>query len=128
MVNPFPNKTLFLRIYSTSLLKTPWEKEKVSQKTFRHFYQSLNRRHGTLSLEVSKILSFGKGLTLQNNKFENQFKLKAFADNKFKYAQMEEFLCLIELKTCIFGKEKLLVSPFPTMFSKGLFLRFIESC
>ena len=128
MVNPFPNKTLFLRIYSTSLLKTPWEKEKVSQKTFRHFYQSLNRRHGTLSLEVSKILSFGKGLTLQNNKFENQFKLKAFADNKFKYAQMEEFLCLIELKTCIVGKEKLLVSPFPTMFSKGLFLRFIESC
>ena len=28
-VNPFPNKPLFLRVCSTSLLKTLWEKEKL---------------------------------------------------------------------------------------------------
>ena len=27
--NPFPNKPWFLRVCSTSLLKTPWEKEKM---------------------------------------------------------------------------------------------------
>ena len=29
LLNPFPNKFLFLRVYSSSLLKTPWEKEKL---------------------------------------------------------------------------------------------------
>ena len=28
-LNPFPNKPLFLRVCSTSLLKTRWEKEKL---------------------------------------------------------------------------------------------------
>ena len=38
-VNPFPNKPLFLRVCSTSLLKTPWEKEKLlvtSNFSFSH--------------------------------------------------------------------------------------------
>ena len=29
LVNPFPNKPWFLRVYSTRLLKTLWEKEKL---------------------------------------------------------------------------------------------------
>ena len=29
LLNPFPNKTCFLRVCSTSLLKTLWEKEKL---------------------------------------------------------------------------------------------------
>ena len=42
--NPFPNKPLFLRACSTSLLKTLWEKEKLSVTSsisFSHgvFYQ-----------------------------------------------------------------------------------------
>ena len=28
-INPFPNKALFLRVCSTSVLKTPWEKQKL---------------------------------------------------------------------------------------------------
>ena len=28
-INPFPDKPWFLRVCSTSLLKTPWEKEKL---------------------------------------------------------------------------------------------------
>ena len=29
-INPFPNKPWFLRVYSTSLLKTQWGKEKIA--------------------------------------------------------------------------------------------------
>ena len=43
--NPFPNKPWFLRVCSISLLKTPWEKEKLlvtsnfsfSHSVFYHF-------------------------------------------------------------------------------------------
>ena len=28
-INPFPNKPVFLHVYSIALLKTPWEKEKL---------------------------------------------------------------------------------------------------
>ena len=36
-VNPFPNKPLFLRVCSTSLLQTLWEKEKIAI-TNNNFY------------------------------------------------------------------------------------------
>ena len=46
MVNPFPNKPWFSRVYSTSLLKTLWEKEKLlmSNFSFSHsvFYPFVN--------------------------------------------------------------------------------------
>ena len=76
-VNTFPHKPWFLRVYSTSLLKTPWEKEKLlvtSNFFFSHsvFYPfgelqpfSLNVKlssANSFSLEESKNLSFGKGL------------------------------------------------------------------
>ena len=68
-VNPFPNKPWVLRVCSTCLLKTLWEKEKLlatsnfsfSQcflpiwRTFCHSHQNC------LSLEVSKIHRLGKG-------------------------------------------------------------------
>ena len=68
--NPFPNKPLFLRVCSTSLLKTLWEKEKLlvtsnfsfSQcilpiwRTFYNFDQELNCHLQTLS--VWKSLQF----------------------------------------------------------------------
>ena len=53
-INPFPHKPWFLRVCSTSLLKTPWEKEKLLitskfllfpqcflpiRRTFFHFHQ-----------------------------------------------------------------------------------------
>ena len=63
--NPFSNKSWFLRVCSTSLLKTMWEKEKLLVtnnfffshgvflsilSTFRHFYQIWNFRLQTLSV------------------------------------------------------------------------------
>ena len=90
--NPFPNKPWFLWIFSTILLKTLWEKEKLvvpSNFSFSHrvfiplgelsaiFHQVKNCDLQTLSvwkslrivvwerfnLDKAKILSFGEGLT-----------------------------------------------------------------
>ena len=70
-VNPFPNKPWFLRVCSTSLLKTLWEKEKLIVtsnfsfshsvflpvwRTFCHFHQIQNCRQETIS--VWKSLKF----------------------------------------------------------------------
>ena len=75
-INPLPNKSLFLRVCSTSLLKTLWEKEKLlitsnfsfSQSVFYSsgelftifLYQNLNCLQ-TVSLGELKICHFGKG-------------------------------------------------------------------
>ena len=77
MHNPFPNKTWFLRVCSTSLLKTQQEKEKIARNeqfllfqqcfppvwgNFCHFPRIQNCRLQTLSvLEGSKIYRLGKG-------------------------------------------------------------------
>ena len=67
LINPFPNKPWFLRVCSTSLLKTLWEKEKLlvtsnfsfSQwflpicRTFCHFHPIWNCRLQTLSVWLS---------------------------------------------------------------------------
>ena len=75
-LNPFPNKPWFLRVCSISLLKTPWEKEKLlvtSNFSFSHsvFYPfkkilpfSSNLKLSSanyLSLGQSKICRLGKG-------------------------------------------------------------------
>ena len=66
-VNPFPNKPWFLRVCSTSLLKTPWEKEKLlimSNFSFSHsvFYSfrelSIKLKIVIGKLSVSKSLKF----------------------------------------------------------------------
>ena len=76
-VNPLPNKPLFLRVCSTSFLKTPWEKEKLlvtSNFSFFHgvFYpfRELSANFVKFRIVVFKLfqfgrvqnLSFGKGL------------------------------------------------------------------
>ena len=76
LVNPFPNKPWFLRVYSTSLLIIPWEKEKLlvlSNFSFSHsvfcrfgkllsFSSSLNLSSANSSnLKESKICRLGKG-------------------------------------------------------------------
>ena len=77
LVNPFPNKPWFLRVCSTSPLKTLREKEKLlvtSNLSFSHsvfypfgylssrFRQILDCRLQTLSVWKSLKLSFGTGL------------------------------------------------------------------
>ena len=39
--NPFPNKPWFLRVYSTNLLKTLWEKEKLLVTSNFSFFRSV---------------------------------------------------------------------------------------
>ena len=71
IINPFPNKPWFLRVCSTSLAKTLWEKEKLLVTsnfsfshsvfypfgwTFCHFHQIWNCR--MLTLSVWKSLKF----------------------------------------------------------------------
>ena len=77
---PFPNKPWFLRVCSTSLLKTQWEKEKLLVTSNFSFSHSVFYPYGELStifikLEIVvfqfgrvKNLSFGKGL-YQGTKF-----------------------------------------------------------
>ena len=79
LFNPFPNKPWFLRVCSTSLLKTLWEKEKLlvtSNFSFSHsvFYpfKELSAIFVKFKIVVCKVfefgrvsnLSFGKGLML----------------------------------------------------------------
>ena len=65
--NPFPNKPWFLRVCSTSLLKTLWEKEKLlvtSNFTFSHsaFYPLRERSAIFIQFEivVCKLYQFGR--------------------------------------------------------------------
>ena len=77
LIKTFPNKPLFLRVCSTSLLKTIREKEKLLVKSnfslshtgftrlenFLPFISSLKLSHAnSFSFERAKNLSFGKGL------------------------------------------------------------------
>ena len=81
-LNPFPKKPLFSRVFSTSLLKTMWEKEKLlvtSNFSFSHslFYPFGDPSRNFIKLSnVCKLFqfgrvynsSFGKGLmTLENH-------------------------------------------------------------
>ena len=66
-VNPFPNKTWFLTVYSTSLLKTQWEKEKLlvtsnfsfSNSVFYPFVQ-LSTIFIISKIVVCKLFQFGR--------------------------------------------------------------------
>ena len=76
--NPFPNKPWFLRVCSTSHLKTLWEKEKLLVMSNFSFSHSVFNTFGELFAifvkfemssanafisEKSKICHLGKGLT-----------------------------------------------------------------
>ena len=65
--NPFPNKPWFLRVCSTSLLKTPWEKEKLlvtSNFSFSHsvfyLFRELTAVFITFEIVVCKLFEFGR--------------------------------------------------------------------
>ena len=77
-INPFRNKPWFLRVSSTSLLKTLWEKGEIARNEQLLLYPVFSTHLETLlpfssnlkfmsanylSLEESKDLLFGKGLT-----------------------------------------------------------------
>ena len=81
--NPFPNKPWFLRVCSTSLLKTQWEKEEIAHNeqfllfavfstlldNFPPFLSILKLSSAkSLSLEESKIYRLGKSLSLEQSK------------------------------------------------------------
>ena len=66
-INPFPEKPLFLRVCSTSLLKTLWEKEKVLVTSDFSFSHSISIRLEntsaifiTYEIDVCKLFQFGK--------------------------------------------------------------------
>ena len=66
-VNAFPKKPLFLRVCSTSLLKTPWEKEKFLVTSNFSFSHSVFYPFGKLSaifikfeIVVDKLFQFGR--------------------------------------------------------------------
>ena len=65
--NPFPNKPRFLRICSKSLLKTPWEKEKLlvtSNFSFSHSgfnpFGELSPIFMKLKIVVCELFQFGR--------------------------------------------------------------------
>ena len=66
-LNPFPNKPWFLRVCSTSLLKTLWEKEKLlitSNFSFSHSVFYLFRTLSAIFIKneivVCKLFQFGR--------------------------------------------------------------------
>ena len=74
--NPFPNKPWFLRVCSTGLLKTLWEKEKLLVKSNFSFFPVFSTLYenvlsvssnlklssaNSFNLEESKICRLGKG-------------------------------------------------------------------
>ena len=66
-VNPFPNKPWFLRVCSTSLLKTLWEKEKLlvtSNFSFSHSVFCPFRELSTIFIKfkivICKLFRFGQ--------------------------------------------------------------------
>ena len=66
-VNPFPNKPWFFRVYSTSFLKTLWEKEKLVITSNFSFSHSVFYPFGEIStifikfeIVVCKLFQFGR--------------------------------------------------------------------
>ena len=75
VLNPFPNKPWFLRVCSTSLLKTLWEKEKLLITSNFSFSYSIFYPFEELSgiliifkIVVCKLYQFGKVLQLSFGK------------------------------------------------------------
>ena len=97
--NPFPNKPWFLRVYSTSLWKTLWEKEKLlitSNFSFSHsvfyLFRELLAIFIKLGIVICKLFqfgrvwnsSFGKGLTtLMKKALENNLGKVENAGNQY---------------------------------------------
>ena len=90
--HPFPNKPWFLRVCSTSLLKTLWEKEKLlvtsnfsfSQSVFCHF-RKLSTIFINFKIVIWKLIQFGR---VQNLSFGKVLK----ANNSYIRLHVRIFL------------------------------------
>ena len=73
----------------------------------------------------SKILLFGKELTLSKRQILGSSKLKEFADDNFKMDENgRKFSKRVENTV---GKGEIAISPFPTVFSKDLYCRHVKT-
>ena len=95
-INPFPNKPLFLHVWSTSLLKTLWEKEKLLVPSnflvFSILLGELSIIYMKKEIVACKLFQFGRVQNLLFGKGLNQLftrqqnltlsKIKAFEDDK----------------------------------------------
>ena len=68
-LNPFPNKSWFLHVCITSLLKTPWEKDKLLVTSNFSFSHSLFYPYGELSAISNLKLSSATSFSLEESKF-----------------------------------------------------------
>ena len=136
--NPFPNKPWFLRVCSTSLLKTLWEKEKLlvtSNFSFSHsvfyLFGELSAIFNKLEIVVCKLLQFGRVQNFLFGKGLKAFPSTPYQTTKFDTSPVWEDLQR-NLKTCAFFFFFIIIwlpafPPFPTMFSKGFFPKVVKS-
>ena len=90
LFNPFPNKPWFLRVCSTSLLKTLWEKEKLLVMSNFSFSHSVFYPFGKLSailinfeIVVCKFFQFGRLLTLSQTTHFGLFQIERVCRRQF---------------------------------------------
>ena len=70
-VNPFPYKPWFLRVWSTSLKKTLWEKEKLLSMSFFYPFRDLPAIFSKFKFVVCKLSLFGRVLNMSFGKGVN---------------------------------------------------------
>ena len=100
-VNPFPNKPWFSRVYSTSLLKTQWEKEKLLVTSKFSFPHSVFCPFGELSatfikFEIVVCLLFQSWWSL---KFVVWEKVKQEFRPRDRYSQLWAFCIIIGIRS-----------------------------
>ena len=83
----------------------------------------------TLTLLPLVVLRSYHGSTLPNDKKYDQFEFKEFEDNKLNITKKLKFVLGKSRKQCRKRRKCWLpaFSPFPTMFSRGLFIRVVKS-
>ena len=77
-------------------------------------------------LRVDKSWDCVTELTITRRQILDSSKLKEFADDNFKFD--ENGSKLSKRVENVVGKEEIAISPFPTVFSKGLFPRGVKRC
>ena len=76
LVNPFPNKPMFLSVYSISLSKTLWEKKKLLFTTNFSFSSSAFYQFGELSAIFTSLLSASSFSLEESKMLENGLRVK----------------------------------------------------
>ena len=145
MFNPFPNKRWVVHVCSTRLSKTLRVEEKLLITSNFSFSLSVFYTFGKLSaifinFEIVfctlfqfgrvKNLSSGKGLTHYQTTNFRLFQTERVSRRQFQIWRKWKKVIQTGRKHCGKRRNCLLraISPFPTVFSKGLFLRGIKRC